>query len=209
MEAILEKQKIIPVLTLNTIEEGMFIANLLSQYGFNVLEITMRTKSALEIAKALAVEFKHLLIGVGTVTTMQRMTQVMDENFAFAVSPGFDSSMVNMADIAKLPFLPGISTISEAMQALAMDIKLLKLFPAELSGGISFLRQLGTILPELYFCPTGGIGQDNIASYLALDNVMSVGLSDIAPQQLIQDRAQNALIERAVFYQQYNNRSSI
>jgi 2-dehydro-3-deoxyphosphogluconate aldolase/(4S)-4-hydroxy-2-oxoglutarate aldolase len=101
---LLEKQRVIPVLTLENIEDGYFIARLLKRYDFKLLEITLRNPFALDIAKGLQQEFSDLKIGVGTVTSIQKMSLVTDEDFAFAVSPGFDPAMVNMADIANLPF---------------------------------------------------------------------------------------------------------
>lgn len=203
MNTILSNQAILPVLTLDSIEDGYYIAKLLSDYGFKVIEVTLRTQNALDIAKQLAEEFKSLFIGVGTVTTIKRMAQVTEEKFSFAVSPGFDSGLVNMADIAGLPFLPAVSTVSEAMKASAFGIKTLKLFPAEICGGVKFLKQLKNVMPELTFCPTGGINQENVMAYLDLDNVISIGCSDIAPSDLITRRDTTQLREKIAFYSQF------
>lgn len=201
---LLEKQRVIPVLTLENIDDGYFIARLLKRYDFKLLEITLRNPFALDIAKGLQQEFSDLKIGVGTVTSIQKMSLVTDEDFAFAVSPGFDPAMVNMADIANLPFLPGINTMTEAMNALSYGLKFLKLFPAEQSGGIEYLKYFNAVMPELTFCPTGGISLTNISNYLDQKNVACVGCSDIAPQSLIKARDESGLKERIKAYQEYN-----
>ncbi|WP_367608001.1 bifunctional 4-hydroxy-2-oxoglutarate aldolase/2-dehydro-3-deoxy-phosphogluconate aldolase [Legionella sp. W05-934-2] len=185
MKEILKQSPIIPVITIDHVEDACMLAQLLHRYGFNTLEITLRTANALSIINVLAEEFSHLTIGAGTVTDIDTMEQVVQSKAKFAVSPGFTQSIASLASMYSLPYLPGVATPSDVMQAKAFGLNCLKLFPAEVVGGIPWLQSIASVFPEISFCPTGGISFDNAAHYLNLSNVISIGMSALTPSHLI------------------------
>ncbi|UTW55841.1 bifunctional 4-hydroxy-2-oxoglutarate aldolase/2-dehydro-3-deoxy-phosphogluconate aldolase [Kordiimonas sp. SCSIO 12610] len=170
--------KAIPVLAFRSTEEAVDICGHLIEEGLHVLELTMRHPSALEALGAVKTEFgDRATFGMGTITKAEQVDDVIDAGADFGVSPGLTAALADKIQDTGLPFLPGISTISEAMNARELGFDTLKFFPAEQSGGAPFLKSLGAVLPELVFCPTGGLSAGNAMDYLNLDNVMCFGAS--------------------------------
>ncbi len=170
--------KAIPVLAFQSAEEAVDICAQLIDEGLHVLELTMRHPSALDALKAVKAELgDRATIGMGTITKAEQLQAVIDAGADFGVSPGLTNTLAAAVQKSGLPFLPGIATISEAMSARDYGFDTLKFFPAEQSGGTPFLKSLGAVLPELVFCPTGGLSADNAENYLSLDNVMCFGAS--------------------------------
>jgi 2-dehydro-3-deoxyphosphogluconate aldolase/(4S)-4-hydroxy-2-oxoglutarate aldolase len=176
---------VIPVLSIADADDAVPLARALVTGGLRVLEITLRTSAALEAIRRIARDVDGAITGVGTVTVPEEFTLAADAGAVFAVSPGFTAEL---ADAASLPWLPGIATASEAMQARRAGYSMLKLFPAETSGGTAALKALAGPFPDLRFCPTGGIGPKNAADYLRLDNVICVGGSWPAPADAVKKR---------------------
>lgn len=193
IEEIFAKQTLIPVLTLNSVDDAYFIASIFKDLGFHALEVTLRTDNALDIIKKLKEEFSSLHIGAGTVTTVELLEAAYSAGAGFAVSPGFNPAMVTMANIYQFPYLPGIATISEAMQAHDMGVNYLKCFPVAALGGVPYLKALHNVLPNIRFCPTGGVSYENCRDYLSLTNVFAVGLSALAPEALTAKRDDEGL----------------
>jgi 2-dehydro-3-deoxyphosphogluconate aldolase/(4S)-4-hydroxy-2-oxoglutarate aldolase len=173
----LSSVRIIPVLVLNSLSEGLKICELLQQNGLQAAEITFRTSAAADIIRAAAKEFPELLLGAGTVLNLQDLQRARDAGASFAVAPGFNPKVVSAAIAAAFPFAPGICTPSEIEQAVELGCRLLKYFPAEAAGGVKMLKSL--IAPYrhlgLRYMPTGGISSDNALDYLALPEVAAVG----------------------------------
>ena len=180
---VMDLAPVIPVLTIERIEDAVPLAKALVDGGLSALEITLRTNVALAAIKAIADAVPDAVPGVGTVTTPEDLSQARAAGARFAVSPGFAPDLVQAAD--QMPFLPGVATASEAMAAQRAGLQYLKFFPAEAMGGRPTLQALAGPFPRLTFCPTGGIGRDNAADYLALKNVRCVGGSWIAPNEAI------------------------
>jgi 2-dehydro-3-deoxyphosphogluconate aldolase/(4S)-4-hydroxy-2-oxoglutarate aldolase len=180
---VMDLAPVIPVLTIERIEDAVPLAKALVDGGLPALEITLRTNVALAAIKAIADAVPDAVPGVGTVTTPEDLSQARAAGARFAVSPGFAPDLVQAAD--QMPFLPGVATASEAMAAQRAGLQYLKFFPAEAMGGRPTLQALAGPFPRLTFCPTGGIGRDNAADYLALKNVRCVGGSWIAPNEAI------------------------
>lgn len=193
MKKIIESSSVIPVLTLDTIEEGRAVAELFRNHQMTVLEITLRTANALDIINTLVDEFPELTIGAGTVTNIAQFNDVLHSKAAFAVSPGYVAELAMLARQTSFPYLPGVSTVSEAMQAQMNGYELLKLFPAESVGGVKLLQQMAAVFPGLRFCPTGGIDFSNAASYLQQPNVLCIGMSAVAPAKLIKAQDWNRI----------------
>jgi 2-dehydro-3-deoxyphosphogluconate aldolase/(4S)-4-hydroxy-2-oxoglutarate aldolase len=180
---VMDLAPVIPVLTIERIEDAVPLAKALVDGGLPALEITLRTNVALTAIKAIADAVPDAVPGVGTVTTPEDLSQARAAGARFAVSPGFAPDLVQAAD--QMPFLPGVATASEAMAAQRAGLQYLKFFPVEAMGGRPTLQALAGPFPRLTFCPTGGIGRDNAADYLALKNVRCVGGSWIAPNEAI------------------------
>lgn len=182
-ETVLSKSTVMPVIVIKELEEVIPLAQSLIEKGINVLEVTLRTPIALEAVDLLTQTFPNALIGVGTVTTPLQLAQAIEAGAQFALSPGFTKELLNAGCQATIPFIPGISTVSELMEGLAQGYTHFKFFPAESSGGTSFLKSVCGPFPQARFCPTGGINALNAPEYLALPNVMCVGGSWVVPEK--------------------------
>ncbi len=167
--------QIIPVMVVKDLESAVPIAEKLVAAGYKALEITLRTDCALEAVRAIRREVPTACVGVGTITNPAQFVKSYEAGAAFAVSPGATKDLYEISKKVPLPLLPGVATASEAMVAQARGYRYLKLFPAEAVGGIGLLKSLGGPLPDLRFCPTGGITAETAPDYLALKNVICVG----------------------------------
>src|SRR5260221_5773174 len=173
---------VIPVLTIEQAADAVPLARALVKGGLRVLEITLRTPAALEALAAVADQVPEAIAGVGTVLAARQFEQARRAGARFAVSPGCTPSLAAAARSTGLPYLPGVQTVSEAMALADQGFKLLKLFPADAAGGITWLRAVAAPLQELRFCPTGGVTADTAPGYLALAHVACVGGSLVAPR---------------------------
>jgi len=176
---------VIPVLTIERLEDAVPLARALVAGGLPVIEVTLRTKVALEAVRAIIAEVPDVVAGVGTVTNRADVSHACDAGAAFLASPGTSRALAEALTDAPVPALPGCSTVSEAMMLLDFDFPVLKFFPAESSGGVRWLKAIAAPLPGLRFCPTGGIEAATAASYLAMPNVIAVGGSWVAPADAI------------------------
>ena len=183
----LRAQRLMPILTLDSVDHGLRVADSLAEGGFKTFELTLRTGSALAAIAAIVKRHPTLNVGAGTVLTRDQLQAAADAGAAFAVSPGAGLELLRIAANGPLPFIPGVGTVSEAMTATDHGFDLLKFFPAEAAGGVAFLKAIAGPLPNLRFCPTGGITAQAAPNYLALSNVVAVGGSWVAPDALIRD----------------------
>jgi len=185
---LLRKARVIPVLTIERVDDAVPLARALVAGGVRVLEMTLRTPVAVDAAKAIIAGVPDAVVGIGTVLNGEDLARARSLGARFAVSPGATPELLDAAAASGLPFMPGIATASELMQALARGFGLVKFFPAEQSGGIGALRALGGPFPQARFCPTGGIGEANAAAWLAEPNVVVVGGSWLCPAADIRSR---------------------
>jgi len=176
-----EQATIIPVLTIERLEDAMPLARALVAGGVRTLEVTLRTAVAIESAKAIMTHVPEAVVGIGTILNADDLARVEAIGARFGISPGATPDLLKAAAASALPFAPGIATASELMLALAHGFNLVKFFPAEPSGGIKALRALAGPFPDARFCPTGGIGEANAAAWLAEPNVVAVGGSWLCP----------------------------
>jgi 2-dehydro-3-deoxyphosphogluconate aldolase/(4S)-4-hydroxy-2-oxoglutarate aldolase len=176
---------VIPVVTIDRADQAVPLARALLAGGLNVVEITLRTPAALDAARAIIAEVDDVIVGIGTITKPLDVTHAVDAGADFLVSPGTPANLAQALADAPVPALPGCATASEAMALAALGFPVLKFFPAEPSGGVSWLTAMAEPLPDIRFCPTGGVNGDNAAFYLALGNVLAVGGSWVAPRQAI------------------------
>ena len=185
MAAIAARSPVIPVLTIETIETAVPLAQALVKGGLPVLEITLRTKAALAAIRAVAAEVPEAVVGAGTVLDPAQLDQVQRAGCHFAVSPGCTEALARAARSSGIPFLPGVQTVSEAMTLRELGFGILKLFPADVAGGVTWIKAVGAPLSDLRFCPTGGITAETAPAYLALANVACVGGSWVAPRVVV------------------------
>ena len=176
---------VVPVLTIDRLEDAVPLARALVKGGLRVLEITLRTDVALEAMAAIAAEVPEAVVGAGTVLDARQLDRIMQKGARFAVSPGCTPALAQAATAAGLPFLPGVQTVSEAMALSEQGFRLLKFFPADTAGGVGWLKAVAAPLAGMRFCPTGGIGAETAPSYLALANVACVGGSWVAPRDAL------------------------
>jgi 2-dehydro-3-deoxyphosphogluconate aldolase/(4S)-4-hydroxy-2-oxoglutarate aldolase len=176
---------VVPVLTIERAADAVPLARALIAGGLRTLEVTLRTAAALDAVRAIAGRVPDAIIGVGTITSPHDATWALDAGAKFLVSPGTPASLAQALAEAPVPALPGCSTVTEAMTLAALGFPVLKFFPAEPSGGVQWLKAVAEPLPDIRFCPTGGVNGDNAAAYLALGNVAAVGGSWVAPQAAI------------------------
>jgi 2-dehydro-3-deoxyphosphogluconate aldolase/(4S)-4-hydroxy-2-oxoglutarate aldolase len=181
LAALFEQATIIPVLTIERLEDAVPLARALVAGGVRTLEVTLRTPVAIESAKAIMAHVPEAVVGIGTILNADDLARVEAIGARFGISPGATPDLLKAAAASALPFAPGIATASELMLALAHGFNLVKFFPAEPSGGIKALRALAGPFPDARFCPTGGIGEANAAAWLAEPNVVAVGGSWLCP----------------------------
>ncbi|WP_090030052.1 bifunctional 4-hydroxy-2-oxoglutarate aldolase/2-dehydro-3-deoxy-phosphogluconate aldolase [Lutimaribacter saemankumensis] len=184
-ETLCRKAPVIPVLVIEDAAHAAPLAEALIAGGLPVLEVTLRTPAALDAIAAMS-GVPGGIVGAGTVLTPDDVRAAQDAGAQFAVSPGATDRLLDACEAAGLPILPGAATASEAMRLLERGYGVQKFFPASAIGGAPALKALGGPLPQVRFCPTGGIDTANAADYLALDNVLCVGGSWVAPRELVQ-----------------------
>jgi 2-dehydro-3-deoxyphosphogluconate aldolase/(4S)-4-hydroxy-2-oxoglutarate aldolase len=195
IEEVMTTSPVMPVMVINQLDQAVPLAQALVEGGLKVLEITLRTPVALEAIRRIKAEVPGAIVGAGTIINLKTLEQALDAGAEFIVSPGITDSLLTVALASGVPILPGVITPSEVMRLLDKGITAMKFFPAEAAGGIPMLKSLGGPLPQVTFCPTGGVNPKNAPDYLALSNVACVGGSWMAPAELV-DRGDWAEITR-------------
>lgn len=186
MRNLLAGNPVIPVITLDRVEDAVPLAEALVAGGLKVLEVTLRTEAAIEGIKQIIKHVPGAIVGTGTVCNEQQIKLSEDIGCQFMISPGATDKLLQAAQKSSVPFLPGISSVSELMRGLEYGHRDFKFFPAEAAGGVPVLKAMAGPFGDVKFCPTGGIGLHNVLAYLGLPNVLCVGGSWIAQPKLIQ-----------------------
>jgi 2-dehydro-3-deoxyphosphogluconate aldolase/(4S)-4-hydroxy-2-oxoglutarate aldolase len=188
VDAVFTRAPVIPVLTIERVEDALPLCRALVDNGLPVLEVTLRTACALEAIAVLARELPDACVGAGTVLSAADLARVAGAGAAFAISPGATDALYAAAKAGDTPLIPGIATASELMRGLEHGWRRFKFFPAEASGGTAALKGFAGPLPMARFCPTGGIDAAKAPAYLALPNVACVGGSWMLPGDALQAR---------------------
>jgi 2-dehydro-3-deoxyphosphogluconate aldolase/(4S)-4-hydroxy-2-oxoglutarate aldolase len=188
---------VVPVMVINKLEHAVPLAHALVEGGLKVLEITLRTPIALDAIKRIKAEVPGAIVGAGTVINVDTLQKAIDAGSEFIVSPGVTESLIDAAIKSGVPILPGVISPSEVMRLMEKGITEMKFFPAEAAGGIPMLKSIGGPLPQVTFCPTGGISLKNAADYLALSNVACIGGSWMAPADLVDKEDWDEIKRRA------------
>lgn len=175
---------IVPVLIVEDVAHAGPLAAALVSGGLPALEVTLRTDAALEVIAEMA-KVEGGVVGAGTLLTPADVRKAVDAGAQFGVSPGATDTLLDACEEAGLPLLPGAASASEAMRLLERGYTVQKFFPAEAAGGAPFLKALSSPLPQIRFCPTGGVSTTNAKDYLSLPNVICAGGSWVAPKEMV------------------------
>jgi 2-dehydro-3-deoxyphosphogluconate aldolase/(4S)-4-hydroxy-2-oxoglutarate aldolase len=177
---------VMPVVVVDDVEQAVPLARALVRGGVRIIEITLRTAAGLGAIERVAAEVPGIVTGAGTVTTPAQVDAVRRAGAQFLVTPGSPDGLLNAALQAGMPLLAGASTLTEMMRLAEHGLTAMKFFPAEASGGREYLSAVAGPLPDLRFCPTGGVSPANAAGYLALPNVGCVGGSWLTPKDAVE-----------------------
>lgn len=181
IEQVMRTAPVIPVLVIDDVAEAEPLARALVAGGLTVLEVTLRTPAALDAIRAMK-KVKGAIVGAGTVTNEKQLDDAIRAGSEFIVSPGLTKPLGKAAIRSGVPFLPGIANAGDIMRGLELGLSEFKFFPAMAAGGIPALKALAAPFGQVKFCPTGGITLDNAPEWLALDPVLCVGGSWVAPR---------------------------
>ncbi|GGL55766.1 bifunctional 4-hydroxy-2-oxoglutarate aldolase/2-dehydro-3-deoxy-phosphogluconate aldolase [Planomonospora parontospora] len=179
--SLLDIAPVVPVVVIDDLETAVPLARALVSGGLPVIEVTLRTPVALEAIRRIAAEVPEAVIGAGTVRTARDVAASVEAGSKFLVSPGSTAALVDAMEDGGVPFLAGVATASEVMALAERGLTEMKFFPAEAAGGLPYLKSLGGPLPDVRFCPTGGIRLATAPDYLALPNVGCVGGTWLTP----------------------------
>lgn len=189
LEKLLQRP-VVPVIVIDNADDAVPLAESMLAGGLDVIEITFRTAAAAESISRISKALPEMLIGAGTVVTMEQAQRAIDAGISFGLAPGLNPDIVNFFQEKNTLFIPGIMTPSEIEKGLSLGCKLLKFFPAGPAGGIGMLKAFSAPYASqgVKFCPTGGVNLDNMNDYLALPTVSNIGGSWLATKQQIADK---------------------
>ena len=183
----LGKIKVVPVVAIESVDSAVPLADALAEGGFPVAEITFRTEAAAAVMQKLRKERPDVMVGAGTILTVENLRKAVGCGAVFGVAPGLNPAVVEEALRLGFPFSPGVMTPSDVETGLGYGLKVLKLFPAGAAGGAKYLKSLAAPYAHtgVKFIPTGGVSRDNLGDYLAMDTVLAVGGTWIAKKDAI------------------------
>jgi 2-dehydro-3-deoxyphosphogluconate aldolase / (4S)-4-hydroxy-2-oxoglutarate aldolase len=178
---VLRISPVIPVVTIDDPQDAVPLARALADGGVKIIELTLRTDSALTSLKLIAEEVPDILVGAGTILTLGQADAAVSAGAQFLVSPGVTPGLLSHMISLDVPLLPGVATVGEVMAVLESGLDTMKFFPAGPAGGPAYLAAIGAPIPHVRFCPTGGISLATAPDYLKLPNVSCVGGSWLTP----------------------------
>ncbi|KTD17074.1 bifunctional 4-hydroxy-2-oxoglutarate aldolase/2-dehydro-3-deoxy-phosphogluconate aldolase [Legionella jordanis] len=189
---------IIPVIVLEDLADALPLARALVEGGMKVLEITLRTPVAYKAIGLLRQELPDVLIGAGTVLNPSQLNNCIGAGAQFAISPGLTQDLLKAGLNAEIAYVPAAASLSEMMEGFGLGYDHFKFFPAEYVGGLGMLKAIQGPLPQLQFCATGGINENNYLDYLSLANVACVGGTWMLPKTLVQQKSWQRITELAL-----------
>lgn len=181
----LAEMNVVPVVVLNDAKDALPLAKALMDGGLPCAEVTFRTDAAEESIKKITAEYPQMLVGAGTVLTIEQVDRAVNAGAKFIVSPGFDSEIVDYCLSKNIPVFPGCTTASEVAWAVKRGLRTIKFFPAEQCGGVATIKALASAYTMVKFMPTGGIGPKNLRDYLSCDKIACCGGSWMVKSNLI------------------------
>lgn len=180
-----EKLGVVPVVVLEDAKDAVPLATALVEGGLSCAEVTFRTEAAEESIRLMTEQFPEMLVGAGTVLTVEQVDAAVRAGAKFIVSPGFDAEIVDYCLKNEIPVFPGCISPSEVAQAVKRGLKVVKFFPAEPAGGISMIKAMAAPYTGLKFMPTGGINAKNLGEYLSCDKIVCCGGSWMVKGELV------------------------
>lgn len=193
IEKFLRLSPVMPVVTISDAALAPDLARALVRGGIRVIEVTLRTPAALRAIEVIAREVPEITVGAGTVLSPGDLRAAASAGAAFAISPGATRALLEAGTTGPIPYLPAVATASELMEGLAAGYRCFKFFPAGAAGGIAMLNSFAGPFPEARFCPTGGISQASVKSYLDLPNVLCAGGSWLTPAEAMSKKDWSAI----------------
>ncbi len=184
-EDVLRLSPVMPLVVIDDAANAAPLARVLMASGVKTIEVTLRTPAALDAIRAIAQSAPEMIVGAGTVLSEDDLNAAIEAGARYALSPGGTPKLMKKARKAAIPFIPGVASSSEIMRGMELGYRCFKFFPAAQSGGVAALMAQAGPLPDARFCPTGSITAEKAPAYLALDNVLCVGGSWIAPADKI------------------------
>lgn len=185
---IFASQRLLPIIQADTVSEGIEVTNAMKEAGLTVVEVVLRNEQALTLAKEIKSTFPELVLGVGTVYNVDILDKALNAGADFIVTPATTPKLTQALINCGKPILPGVSSLSDMATMLENGVTEMKLFPAEVVGGISLLKAVSSLFPEASFCPTGGVTQANLGNYLSLPNVFAAGGTYMVPKTAVQQK---------------------
>ena len=183
----LKKSGIVPVIVLENVDNSENLAKALLDGGVNVAEVTFRAEGADKVISRMVKAYPDMLVGAGTVLTIEQLDRAKEAGAKFCVAPGLNPAIVKHAQEIGMPFIPGVATATEIEAALSLGITTVKFFPAEQAGGLSYIKAVSAPYPMMRFMPTGGINAENITNYLSFPKVIACGGSWIVAAKLLKE----------------------
>lgn len=191
--SLMGKQTLLPIIQANTVSQGVEIAKAMAAAGIHLVEVVLRTEASIDIIKALKQELPELKVGAGTVIDVDILNQAIEAGSDFIITPTISTTLLTQLADCPVPVLPGVSNASDILLAREFGYSELKLFPASLSGGVPFLKAMGSVFSGISFCPTGGISATNQQDFLALKNVFAVGGTWVANSSWVESENWSAI----------------
>lgn len=185
----IESLGVLPELTLNDAIDAISIGQAISDGGISMAEVTFRTKAAKDSIRLMSSALPDMLIGAGTVLTVEQVDEAMEAGAKFIVTPGISRSVVEYCVDRNIPIIPGVANPTDIERAIRFGLKLVKFFPAEACGGIEALKAMSAPYPDIRFMPTGGITQDKLEGYLNYEKVLAVSGNWMTSQEMIENNA--------------------
>jgi 2-dehydro-3-deoxyphosphogluconate aldolase / (4S)-4-hydroxy-2-oxoglutarate aldolase len=193
---LLGAQRVLPLVEVDDDAHAVELARVLLDLGWSVMEIALRMPGAISAIEAVRSSVAGAVVGAGTVVSPEQLSEAAAAGAAFAVSPGSSAELLSAAADCPIPFVPGISTVTELMHVAERGLREVKFFPAEAAGGVIAVSAMGTVMPSMCFLPTGGIDAASAPAYLRLDHVFAVGGSWVCPATLIREGAWSDIARR-------------
>ena len=175
IQDVLKISPVIPVVVIPPEVDAVQLAQALLSGGIGVIEITLRTKNAVDAIESICNELDEICVGAGTVWSKEEAEKVIEAGAQFIVSPAFVRDVHHACLEHSIPYLPGVATVGEAAHCKSLGLSAVKVFPANIVGGPPAIKAFASVLPELTYCPTGGVNLDSAPEYLSLDNIVCVG----------------------------------
>ncbi len=200
MNKILERLSsfgVVPVVVLNRVKDAEPLADALCEAGLPCAEVTFRTEAAAESIKIMKDKHPELLLGAGTVLTLEQVDRALEAGAEFIVSPGFDPEIVDYCLGKNVPIVPGCVTPSEVAQGVHRGLEVLKFFPAEQAGGLAMIKAMAAPYTNVKFMPTGGISEGNLASYLECNKIVCCGGSWMVKSDMVESGDFKTISEKA------------